>query len=114
MTSGRSGRDTGAHRPDEILTLSKAASIMEGSYFYTGEWREAAACLDVDIDFFPDVGGKDIAREAKVYCRVCPVRLECLTYALATKQPGGIWGGKTIQERNKILRKIRRAGFQIG
>lgn len=44
---------------------------------------------------------------AKAICRVCPVREECLETALAIKEPYGIWGGLTEQERReRILRSV--------
>ena len=37
--------------------------------------------------------------EAKALCAACPVRAECLEFALETGQVHGIWGGLTAQER---------------
>lgn len=42
---------------------------------------------------------------AKRRCFVCPVRDECLTWALETDQDFGIWGGKTEGERRQIRKK---------
>jgi WhiB family redox-sensing transcriptional regulator len=76
-------------------------------------WRDAAACKDSTVDFFPnpeDVAGISAAKEI---CSTCPVANECLTYAIETRQGEGIWGGHTPKERVKIRRKwaeqIRRA-----
>lgn len=44
------------------------------------------------------------ALEAKFLCRNCPVRWLCLDYALEAKEPFGIWGGYTTEER-KTLKK---------
>lgn len=35
-------------------------------------------------------------------CGFCPVRIECLTYALAHDIRYGIWGGKTTTERQNM------------
>lgn len=43
--------------------------------------------------------------DAKIVCRKCPVREECLTYALDTRQEWGIWGGLTSAERKVITRR---------
>src|SRR5690606_28754178 len=55
-------------------------------------WRNNAACLGVDSNvFFPGRGAK--GTEAKQICGGCPVREECLEYALRTRPVYGIWGG---------------------
>ena len=68
-----------------------------------GEWRSAAACRSADPElFFPiSVSGpaREQAAEAKTICAICPVRRECLTFALRTGQLHGIWGGTTEDER---------------
>jgi WhiB family redox-sensing transcriptional regulator len=45
------------------------------------------------------------AREsrAKRICSTCPVRRECLDYALRIREPHGIWGGLNETERRQIL-----------
>jgi hypothetical protein len=45
---------------------------------------------------------------AKRYCLVCPVRMECLRYAMSNGIREGIWGGLAPEERTK-LRKQRAA-----
>lgn len=40
-------------------------------------------------------------------CEGCLEKSKCLDWALATKQPFGIWGGKTERERREILRERR-------
>jgi WhiB family transcriptional regulator, redox-sensing transcriptional regulator len=67
-------------------------------------WRAAAACRFADPDlFFPvsDFGkGLDQAAQAKAICAGCRVRLQCLAFALQTRQVHGIWGGLTERERH--------------
>ena len=41
---------------------------------------------------------------AKSLCAECPIRAQCLQVAVETKQPLGVWGGLTPEER-KALRK---------
>ena len=41
---------------------------------------------------------------AKAVCRGCPVRAECLRYAMQTAQDHGIWGGTTDEERRVARR----------
>lgn len=67
------------------------------------EWSERAACKDLAGDiFFPDRGTS--AAPAKAVCAGCPVRLECLDYALKAKERFGIWGGLSERERQRIRR----------
>ena len=73
------------------------------------DWREDAACNGVDAEVFFPVG-EDIESmsRAKEVCAVCPVREDCLQYALATNQTEGVWGGTTSAERRRLRRKIMR------
>ena len=68
------------------------------------KWRERAACRDLDTDiFFPD--SEADAGPALEVCAVCPVRMECLEWAIETRQHDGIWGGATETERKRIRRR---------
>lgn len=55
--------------------------------------------------------------EAKNLCYSCPVRKECLKYALEAKELWGVWGGKDESEIRRALslshtgREIRRTRF---
>ena len=66
-------------------------------------WRSAAACRSADPElFFPlSESGKALEQiaEAKAICTGCPVRRQCLEFALRTR-PHGIWGGLTELERH--------------
>jgi WhiB family redox-sensing transcriptional regulator len=70
------------------------------------EWRERSACRDSDPDVFFPIGSSGPALEqietARRICAACPVRDECLEFALATNQEAGIWGGTTEEERRKL------------
>ena len=65
-------------------------------------WQDDALCAQTDPDIFlPDKGGS--TRDAKRICAACPVRQECLDFALAQESnPAGIWGGRSVQERRKM------------
>jgi WhiB family redox-sensing transcriptional regulator len=45
------------------------------------------------------------AREvrAKRICASCPVRRDCLDYAVRIREPHGIWGGLNEVERRQLL-----------
>jgi WhiB family redox-sensing transcriptional regulator len=69
-------------------------------------WREDAACREEDTNIFFPVTDED-AGPAKAICAVCPVREECLEFALVTRQEDGIWGGMTETERRRLRRRQR-------
>lgn len=67
------------------------------------DWQGSALCAQTDPElFFPEKGGS--VREAKRTCLACPVRVECLDYALSNGDTFGIWGGLTDRERRKLRR----------
>lgn len=72
-------------------------------------WQRDAACLGVDPDLFYPARGESTA-EARAVCGECPVRDECLEYALANCETFGVWGG--LGERDR--RSLRRARKQVG
>jgi WhiB family transcriptional regulator, redox-sensing transcriptional regulator len=68
------------------------------------DWQDRALCAQTDPEaFFPEKGGS--TREAKKVCRACEVRAQCLDYALENREPWGIWGGLSNQERRQLLRE---------
>lgn len=68
-------------------------------------WQAKARCLEKPTEiFFPERGGSSAA--ARAICSECPVRRECLDYALRNREQFGIWGGTGERER----RKLRRSG----
>jgi WhiB family redox-sensing transcriptional regulator len=71
-------------------------------------WFDDAACRDADTTvFFP---ASDAAAEAaKAICAACPVREECLEFALATRPSDGVWGGLTPIERHRLIRRRQKA-----
>ena len=69
-----------------------------------GPWRFDAACepRTGDAYFVPARGD---TRPAKITCRSCPVRLDCLAHALEHDEQDGIWGGLTRGERVALARR---------
>jgi WhiB family transcriptional regulator, redox-sensing transcriptional regulator len=64
-------------------------------------WHEQALCAQTDPEaFFPDKGGS--TRQAKQVCMRCPVRVQCLNYALENDERFGIWGGLSERERRRV------------
>jgi WhiB family redox-sensing transcriptional regulator len=76
-------------------------------------WRSSGACRSADPDLFFPISSqgpadKQIAR-AKMICAGCRVRQECLDFALTHDQTYGIWGGTTVEDRQRDRRRRRRA-----
>src|SRR5690349_11326635 len=66
-------------------------------------WRSASRCRTSDAENLFVTGRKQ--REARSFCRVCPVRTECLAHALDQRIEFGVWGGMTERERRALLRR---------
>ena len=67
------------------------------------EWWSLAACQSADPELFFPISGAgpalgQVAR-AKAVCAACPVRSDCLRYALTAGPLQGVWGGLTEEER---------------
>lgn len=80
------------------------------------DWRPRALCRDSDTNVFFPVGvtgeAIDLIDAAKAVCAACPVRAECLEFALVTNQQYGVWGGASEEERLALRRERRRAARQ--
>lgn len=68
-----------------------------------GEWSERAVCRTADPDELFVEGAAQ--NRAKAVCMSCPVRTECLAYALDRRIEHGVWGGMTDRERRSLLRR---------
>ena len=90
------------HDAREYLKLAKA--IKEAPY--------APPCMvtDPELWFASHEDEWQVPRVAKKFCSECPVRAECLTYALAVNEPFGIWGGLTPKERSALRGQGRGPG----
>jgi WhiB family transcriptional regulator, redox-sensing transcriptional regulator len=82
------------------------------------EWWSLAACQSVDPDLFFPMSATNPARAelaaAKSVCGRCPVRTECLQYALAAGQVHGIWGGMSEEERRLLRQRNAKARVRAG
>jgi WhiB family redox-sensing transcriptional regulator len=75
-------------------------------------WQQSAACRGEDAScFYPPshFERKELRlgreRLAKAICDPCPVRQSCLSYALRTAEPHGIWGGLNELERRELANR---------
>ena len=73
-------------------------------------WQARAACRGPQATaFFPPSHFErkdekaDREARAKAICRTCPVKQDCLDYALRIREPHGIWGGLNEIERKQLF-----------
>jgi WhiB family redox-sensing transcriptional regulator len=79
-----------------------------------GDWRHRARCRGEDPElFFPTGTAGPVEAQvqaAKAVCAACPVRGECLAWALDAGSDAdyGVWGGLDEAERRTLRRGGRR------
>jgi WhiB family redox-sensing transcriptional regulator len=65
---------------------------------------DEAACATTDPElWFPELDSLWRVAQAKNICGKCPVKQECLDYALVNKFKDGIWGGLSPTERHRLM-----------
>jgi WhiB family redox-sensing transcriptional regulator len=78
-------------------------------------WMDSGSCIGHDPAWwFPDdetgtrVAANEVTRAAKAVCSGCPVRVQCLDYAMRM-EPGwtkwGVYGGLTAHDRRELGRE---------
>jgi WhiB family redox-sensing transcriptional regulator len=85
-------------------------------------WMDRASCQDSPPDvFFPNVGRgrgnraiQAALSRAKAICAFCPVKTDCLNYALEHRIEDGIWGGASEEERRAIRRQASTTPIRHG
>ena len=66
-------------------------------------WRDQAACKSVPTEtFFPTVEDAGIPTTLAKLCAGCPVKSECLDFAVSDSTIFGIWAGTDEKERRKM------------
>jgi WhiB family transcriptional regulator, redox-sensing transcriptional regulator len=77
------------------------------------EWQLHGACRSTDPRaFFHPEGERGPARRdrdaaAKAICASCPVLQQCRNHALTVREPYGVWGGLTEDDRNARYLSLR-------
>lgn len=75
-------------------------------------WQEHGSCREADptLFFHPqnERGSSRNRRDrtAKRICAGCPVRMECADYAVRAREPYGVWGGLSEEEREQIYARL--------
>jgi WhiB family redox-sensing transcriptional regulator len=63
-----------------------------------------ALCTETDPElFFPELDSLWRTQAAKKICAECPVKMECLEYAIRNKFKEGIYGGTSPTERHRLM-----------
>ena len=88
----------------EIATSLPSPTQDEWEWQYEGSCREA----DPNLFFHPE-GERGSARRrraeaAKSFCGDCPVLTMCRERSLNAREPFGVWGGLSEDERHTLLR----------
>lgn len=75
-------------------------------------WTRVAACKHKTAAMFPEGEGDNedpsIWDQARAICLTCTVSEDCLEHAIREREQWGMWGGKTLKEREAIVRRRRR------
>ena len=67
-------------------------------------WQAEAACRGDEVSvFFPD--SHEDSRYVIAICVSCPVKTECLNYALEDPSLKGVWGGTSARQRSRLRRQ---------
>lgn len=80
----------------------------------TTDWMATGNCADKPPSlFFPSDGvGVEVARRV---CEDCPVKAQCLEYALTNRIDHGVWGGTSERERRRLLKaRAERRAATVG
>lgn len=86
-------------------------------------WVEQSKCRNLETRRWYPPRDKELyqidATYAKGVCKgkdgkpPCPVRHQCLLFALLTDEEHGIWGGMSHRERAALVRKAEKAGVNL-
>jgi len=85
--------------------MTAATTTVGAGHVWLEDFRHRAACRDVDPELFYPTAEFGLEYDAQVgaakaVCARCPVRVECLVWALDSL-PYGVAGGLTEQERRE-------------
>jgi WhiB family redox-sensing transcriptional regulator len=96
-------QEVGRYRPTVLIEIAPPSVPAMTT------WEHRAACRAApDPGFYPPLGHETPERrrareaQAKLICATCPVRAECLAYALRVHEHVGIWGGLSENERYRF------------
>lgn len=90
----------------ENRQTTKAAQIRKRVARPVDAWLDQGRCRTIPLAhrqwFFSEDPGE--AAQAKEICRTCPVRVQCLEYAIVARERY-VWGGESERGRKRIRRE---------
>lgn len=89
--------------------LLTPAMLLEGFGLPDGamDWQRSGTCAVERIpsaEYFPEAKGEGATYKAIDACRRCPVRLECVRFAIGTRAESGVFGAFNFG--NKKARRL--------
>lgn len=90
-----------------MANLKRLPLALQSQY----DWQYEGSCMGMESErFFSPEAERGAAKElrergAKAVCADCPVIGTCLDHALTVREPYGVWGGLTVEEREEVLRE---------
>jgi WhiB family redox-sensing transcriptional regulator len=106
-------------RPVEVVGSMAEISRLPGPVADIWEWQLQGSCRDADPRlFFHPEGERGPARRerdaaARDICSSCPVLQQCRSHALTVREPYGVWGGLTEDDREAIYADERRRHLRV-
>jgi WhiB family redox-sensing transcriptional regulator len=106
-------------RPVEVVDRMAEISRLPGPVADIWEWQLQGSCRDADPRlFFHPEGERGPARRerdaaARDICSSCPVLQQCRSHALTVREPYGVWGGLTEDDREAIYADERRRHLRV-
>lgn len=78
----------------------------------TKSWMDQGLCKGYTNVFFPARGQNQKVSLAKKICERCPVKQQCLDFALDNQEMHGVWGG-TSERTRRVMRRNIRNGIKV-
>jgi WhiB family redox-sensing transcriptional regulator len=89
--------------------MQKALDLDLQAHINNPNWRHNASCRGSDANLFHPRKG-ELFDTPKMMCKNCPVKEECLAFAIVNFEKFGIWGGTSEKERRVIRNTLVKAG----
>lgn len=70
--------------------------------------EHGAPCDGYSEEFYADSEDRMSLKMAKFICAQCPIKQECLDYAMAAQEEYGVWGGLTAEERKWFYHELKK------
>lgn len=83
---------------EELVALAALALASRPSFMDAG----LGACAGMDVELFYSDTVRDI-QHAEAICGGCPFRVECLEWAVNSRELWGVWGMTTLAERRPFM-----------